>query len=165
MTTERVLVGVGSNLDREQNVVGAVRRLRQVFGRLRCSPVYDSVSVGFDGNNFLNLVVLFDTDLPIREVIKTLRAIEDSMGRDRSQPRFSDRVIDLDILLYGELVMYETGVQVPRHEILENSFVLRPMQDLIPDSIHPVAGESYASLWQRMSQQSNVLQPVFLDLD
>ncbi len=165
MSTERVLVGVGSNLNREQNIVEAVRRLREVFGQLRCSPVYDSASVGFQGNNFLNLVVLFETGLPVREVIGKLRAIEDSMGRDRSQPRFSDRVIDLDILLYGELVLDETGVQVPRHEILENGFVLRPLQDLIPDSIHPVAGESYVSLWQRMSQQGNALQRIGLDLD
>ena len=163
--TEQVVVGLGSNLNREQNIIEAVRRLRQVFGSLRCSPVYDSKSVGFEGHNFLNLVALFGTSLTVREVVSELRAIEDEMGRDRSKPRFSDRVIDLDILLYGDLVLNEPGIQVPRDEILHNSFVLRPIQDLIPELIHPQAGESYASLWQRMASTADTLRQVTLDLD
>ena len=112
--SERVVVGLGSNLNRESNIVEAVKRLRTVFGYVECSPVYDSVSVGFEGNNFLNLAVLFDTTLAVRDVISLLRSIEDDMGRDRSKPRFSDRVIDLDILLYGDLILNEPGVQVPQ---------------------------------------------------
>ena len=87
------------------------------------------------------------------------------MGRDRSKPRFSDRVIDLDILLYGDLVMNEPGVQVPRDEILQNSFVLRPIQDLIPEAIHPQAGQTYADLWQHMSERADGLLEVQLAFD
>lgn len=163
--SEKVVVGLGSNLEREHNIIEAVRRLRKIFGSVECSPVYDSVSVGFEGNNFLNLAVLFDTSLAVREVIKILRSIEDEMGRDRSKPRFSDRLIDLDILLYGDLVMNEPGVQVPRDEILQNSFVLRPIQDLIPEAIHPLAGQTYADLWQGMAPQANSLQQVQLVFD
>ena len=161
---EQVVVGLGSNLNREHNIIEAVQRLRDVFGTLRCSPVYDSISVGFEGNNFLNMVVIFEAGMAVHEVVKILRSIEDGMGRDRSKPRFSDRVIDLDILLYGNQVIDEAGIQVPRHEILENSFVLRPMQDLIPESIHPVAGQSYASLWQNMSCRASALREVEIDL-
>ncbi len=161
---QQVVVGLGSNLNREKNIIEAVQRLREIFGHLRCSPVYDSQSVGFDGNNFLNMAVLFEVEMEARQVVENLRAIEDTMGRDRSKPRFSDRIIDLDILLYGNLVTDEKGLQVPRHEILENSFVLRPMRDLIPDAIHPSAGESYAVLWQRMAGRANPLQEVMLDL-
>ncbi len=87
------------------------------------------------------------------------------MGRDRSKPKFSDRVIDLDILLYGDLVMNEPGVQVPRHEILQNSFVLRPIQDLMPLAIHPQAGQSYADLWQTMAPTAAYLHEVQLAFD
>ncbi len=73
--TERVVVGLGSNLDREKNIIEAVQRLRTIFGSVECSPVYDSASVGFEGNNFLNLAVLFDTGLGIRDVIQRLRSI------------------------------------------------------------------------------------------
>lgn len=163
--SERVVVGLGSNLDRENNITEAVRRLRAIFGSVECSPVYDSASVGFEGNNFLNLAVLFNTSLGVRDVIEQLRAIEDQMGRDRSKPKFSDRVIDLDILLYGNLVMNEPGVQVPRHEILQNSFVLRPIQDLIPQVIHPQAGQSYADLWLSMAPDAAYLQEVKLVFD
>ncbi len=163
--TERVVVGLGSNLNREKNIIEAVKRLRAIFGSVECSPVYDSASVGFEGNNFLNLAVLFDTSLGIRDVIQQLRSIEDVMGRDRSKPKFSDRVIDLDILLYGSLVMNEPGVQVPRHEILQNSFVLRPIQDLMPLAIHPQAGQSYADLWQTMAPTAAYLHEVQLTFD
>lgn len=148
--THRVYVGLGSNVDRENNILFAIREMRQVFGRLELSPVYESEAVGFDGGDFLNLVVGFETAKPVRDVVLALRAIEDRQGRDRSLPRFSHRSIDLDILSYDDLQIDEPGLQIPRKEILENSFVLRPLQDIAAGTLHPVLKQSYAELWAEM---------------
>ena len=89
-------------------------------------------------------------DIDVREVVLALREIEDQQGRDRTLPRFSHRPIDLDILTYDDLEIDEEGIQIPRHEILINAFVLRPLQDLAPHTLHPLAKKSYRELWQAM---------------
>lgn len=150
----RVYVGIGSNLDRETRIREAVSALRLRFRTIAVSPVYDTEAVGFDGSNFLNLVVGFDTDESIESVIKAFRQIEDELGRDRSVPKFGSRSIDLDILLYGDLTRHESGIQVPRAEILQNAFVLKPLQDLAPERLHPETGESFELLWKRMEPEA-----------
>ena len=147
----RVYVGLGSNVDRETRLRQAVDALRKHFGALSLSPVYDSAAVGFDGFDFLNLVAGFDTELEVEQVAAIFRDIENELGRDRSLPKFSSRSIDLDILTYGDMVLDLPGIRLPRPEILENAFVLKPLQDLAPDTLHPECGETYAVLWQRMA--------------
>ncbi len=149
-----VYVGLGSNVDREKNILLALRAMRRVFGRLELSPVYESVAVGFEGDDFLNLVAGFETDSDVHDVVHELREIEDRLGRDRSLPRYSHRSIDLDILTYDALEMDEPGIQIPRHEILVNAFVLRPLQDLAPDVLHPVVKKRYRELWQAMEPEA-----------
>ena len=148
--SERVYVGLGSNQDRDDKIRGAVAELRAQFGQIEVSPIYDSAAVGFDGSDFLNLVVGFDTELSLPAVITRFRQIEDRLGRVRSAKKFASRPIDLDILLYGDTVTEGHGIRIPREEILENAYVLKPLQDLDPDGLHPEAGETYALLWQRM---------------
>ena len=148
--TARVFISLGSNLDREKNILLAVKELRQVFGNLELSPVYESKAVGFDGGDFLNLVVSFSTAKPVRDVVRALRAIEDRQGRNRKLPRYSHRSIDLDILTYDDLQIDEPGLQIPRKEILQNAFVLRPLQDIAAGLLHPVLKQSYAELWAKM---------------
>ena len=160
----RVYVSLGSNLDREAKIRQAVAMLREHFGRIELSPVYDSVAVGFDGSNFLNLVAGFDTDFGVEDVALIFRDIEDRLGRDRTLPKFASRPIDLDILVYDELVLDIPGIRIPRPEILQNAFVLKPLQDIAPDSLHPEKGESYALLWQHMAVSAPRLVPVTLDL-
>jgi len=147
---QRVYVGLGSNVDRETRLRQAVAGLRRIFGEVEVSPVYDSDAVGFDGFDFLNLVAGFDTELTIERVVDAFHEIENRLGRDRSLPKFASRSIDLDILTYGDLVMDRAGIRVPRAEILENAYVLKPLQDLAPNSRHPETGDTYAELWQRM---------------
>ena len=149
--SSRVYIGLGSNVEREKNIVLALSEMRQVFGELELSPVYESAAVGFDGSDFLNMVAGFQTENNVGEVVLALRAIEDGLGRDRSQPRFSPRPIDLDILTYGDHQIDQPGIQIPRHEILENSFVLKPLQDIAPDEIHPVVGKTFRELWLAMA--------------
>ena len=150
----RVYVSLGSNLDREAMIRGAVAALRERFGDIAVSPVYDTTSVGFDGNNFLNLVVGLDTDLGIESVVGEFRAIEDRLGRDRNMPRYGNRLIDLDMLTYGDSVITEGRVKIPRPEILEHAYVLRPLQDIAGKESHPEVGESYRDLWRRMEQSA-----------
>jgi 2-amino-4-hydroxy-6-hydroxymethyldihydropteridine diphosphokinase len=163
--THRVYVGLGSNVDRENNILLAIREMRQVFGRFELSPVYESEAVGFDGGDFLNLVVGFETAKPLRDVVLALRAIEDRRGRDRSLPRFSHRSIDLDILSFDDLQIDEPGLQIPRKEILENSFVLRPLQDIAAGILHPVLKQSYAELWAEMEPGAIATRVFKLALD
>jgi 2-amino-4-hydroxy-6-hydroxymethyldihydropteridine diphosphokinase len=159
-----VYLGLGSNLDRENRICQAVGALRQRFGEIRLSPVYDSAAVGFDGSNFLNLVAAFQSPLEVEAVAADFRAIEDELGRDRSLPKFASRPIDLDILLYGDLVLDVAGIRVPRPEILVNAFVLKPLQDIAPRRLHPETGQSYASHWQAMAPSAPRLDVIPMDL-
>ncbi len=163
--SNRVYIGLGSNVDRGKNILLAIIEMRKLFGELELSPVYETAAVGFDGNDFLNMVAGFDTDNDVDEVVKSLRAIEDNLGRDRSLPRFSPRPIDLDILTYDELELDVPGIQIPRHEILHNSFVLKPLQDIAPDALHPVEGKTYRQLWREMEPKAGRIDVYLLDLE
>lgn len=162
--SERVYVGLGSNQDRENRIRLAVADLRGRFGEIELSPVYDSAPVGFEGDNFLNLVAAFDTGQSLPAVIAAFRKIEDRLGRERRRSKFVSRLIDLDILLFGDSVTEGHGIRIPRGEILENAFVLRPLQDIAPERLHPETGESYAELWARMAPHAPRLDRYPLDL-
>ena len=163
--TALVYVGLGSNVEREFNLRNAVSEMRQGFGELQLSPVYDSAAVGFEGCNFLNLVAGFNTDLGVEAVVQNLRAIEDKLGRDRNQPMFSRRTIDLDILTYDALIMDQGGIQIPRREILSNGFVLKPLRDLAPETLHPEIGESYKTIWAQMAPDAPTLDEFPLNFE
>mgnify|MGYP001813970716 CR=1 FL=1 len=160
----RVYVSLGSNVDREVKIRQAVAMLRVHFDGIELSPVYDSAAVGFDGSDFLNLVAGFDTELGVEDVASIFRDIEDRLGRDRTQPKFASRPIDLDILIYDDLVLDIPGIHIPRPEILHNAFVLKPLQDIAPHGLHPEKGESYAALWGQMAVTAPRLDLVTLDL-
>jgi len=147
----RVWISVGSNIDRERSVRAALRELRQLFGDLVLSPIYETEAVGFDGDAFLNLVVGVDTARAPGELHRLLRDIEASHGRQRSGVRFDARTLDLDVLTYGDAVTDEGGKQLPRDEILKYAFVLGPLADVAPDERHPQDGRSYHELWRDFS--------------
>lgn len=161
----RVFIGVGSNVDREQNLPKGVKALRAAFGNIRCSTVWDNPAVGFDGDPFLNLVVAFDTSRTASDIAAQLDRIERSFGRTRSGDRkLLARALDLDLLLYGDQVLDADGVRVPRSEILEYAFVLAPLAELAPDAVHPTAGRTYKALWDAFDGDKTVLQKAELDL-
>ena len=158
-----VYVGAGSNVEPERHLRAALIALADRYGVLRLSPLYENQPVGFDGDNFLNLVIAFDTDDDIVAVNASLAKIEAASGRARASGKFAPRTLDLDLLLYGDLADPE-GAGIPRDEILEYAFVLKPLADVAPDEIHPEEGVSYAELWRRFSGERGGLREVPLDL-
>ncbi|MCP4076183.1 MAG: 2-amino-4-hydroxy-6-hydroxymethyldihydropteridine diphosphokinase [Gammaproteobacteria bacterium] len=156
--TSQVTISLGSNINPELNIRLAIDELKLQYGELIISPVYQTAAVGFDGEDFLNLVVSFNTLIPVQDIAAELKKIEDEIGRDRSQPKFSSRSIDLDLLTYDELVLDEPGVQVPRYEILQNAFVLKPLSDIQGSALHPEQHKTYHQLWSEMEDHADRIE-------
>ncbi len=145
----RVHIGIGSNIDRENSIRGAVRELAVHYGPLTLSPVYESKAHGFEGDNFYNLVAGFDTAEPIERIKETLSHIELRFGRSRRENRFSARTLDLDLLLYDDIVRHDSQANLPHPDIQRYAFVLRPLADIAPDLRHPETGLSCARMWEQ----------------
>lgn len=157
-----VFVGMGSNVEPEAHLRRALTALEQRFGPLRRSTAYRNPAVGFDGNDFINLVVAFETAAAVTDVALALSDIENDSGRDRSAPKFAPRSLDLDLLLYGDSVNPDGTPSLPREEILDRVFVLGPLAELAPDRVHPTEGRTYAELWADFPGDKTVLVPVRL---
>jgi 2-amino-4-hydroxy-6-hydroxymethyldihydropteridine diphosphokinase len=145
----RVHIGIGSNIDRENSIRGAVRELAAHYGPLTLSPVYESKAHGFEGNNFYNLVAGFDTEESIEHIKETLSHIESRFGRSRRENRLSARTLDLDLLLYADIVRHDSQVNLPHPDIQRYAFVLRPLADIAPDLRHPETGLTCARMWEQ----------------
>ena len=158
----QVYVSIGSNIDKKKNISGCLKALAEHFGALVLSPIYESEAVGFEGDNFYNLVAKFKTSLSVGELNEKLKAIEDQYGRKRTGPKFSGRTLDIDILTYDNLVGDIDGVQLPRDEITKNAFVLLPMNDIAADELHPELQVTYGRLWFFFDKESQSLWPVEL---
>ena len=156
----RVYISIGSNIDKEASIRKGVADMQAVFGELELSSIYQSEAVGFDGDDFFNLVAAFDTSEEVLTVSRQLHEIEDKNGRDRSGPRFSSRTLDLDLLVYDDLITEENGLEIPRGEILENAFVLWPLAEIAPELKHPVTGKTYHQLWDAFDKTREKLYPV-----
>jgi 2-amino-4-hydroxy-6-hydroxymethyldihydropteridine diphosphokinase len=143
----RAYLSLGSNIDAERWLAEAVSELRARFGALDVSPVYRSAAVGFEGPDFFNLAVGLESDLDPEALNDWLHAMEDRHGRIRGGDRYASRTLDVDIVLYDDLVLSGAGhLQLPRGE-LRHAFVLKPMADIAPDVRHPVNGQTMAALW------------------
>ncbi len=144
----RVYVSIGSNIDKEKNVPSSVKALQTHFGELDISNVYETKSVGFDGDDFHNLVVGFDTDEAPLEISQVLKKIESDHDRTRGKEKFESRTLDLDQLLYGDLVMQMDGVNLPHPDILRYNFVLKPLTELAGEVEHPEEEKTINELWE-----------------
>jgi 2-amino-4-hydroxy-6-hydroxymethyldihydropteridine diphosphokinase len=159
MTAVRVHVSVGSNEDPRLHIPRGLAALERTVGPLLRSPVYRNPAVGFAGEDFFNLVVSFETILPLDEIAQCLRDIERTEGRTRGEARFAPRTLDLDVLTYGTACIETERLRLPRADILEYAFVLKPLADNAPDEAHPVLGQSYATLWAAFDKSGLVLDP------
>jgi 2-amino-4-hydroxy-6-hydroxymethyldihydropteridine diphosphokinase len=144
----RVYVSIGSNIDRERNIAAALRLLESAFGPLEQSSVYESDAVGFTSAPFYNLVVGFDTSQTPRAIQAALHRMEEASGRVRTTS-LSARTLDLDLLLYDDLVTTAHGMVLPREDITRYAFVLAPLAEIAGTRRHPVTGDRFADLWAR----------------
>jgi 2-amino-4-hydroxy-6-hydroxymethyldihydropteridine diphosphokinase len=144
----RVLILLGSNIDRENSFCQAALRLSELVRVIAFSPVYETEPVGdLNQTCFLNAAALIETDLePVRLKNDILHRIEGKLGRVRGPNKNAPRTIDLDIVLYGDRVCSVEGRPVPDPDLLQYAHVAGPVADLVPDWVHPEAGETLETI-------------------
>ncbi|MGA7966659.1 MAG: 2-amino-4-hydroxy-6-hydroxymethyldihydropteridine diphosphokinase [Gammaproteobacteria bacterium] len=162
MPEVRAYIGVGSNIDPERHIPAGLRALQNAFGALDISPAYRSPPLGFKGADFINCVAGIDCDLGIAALIGTLKTLESNAGR-QSQTTAGSRELDLDLLLYGKQVIHSEEIILPRPDVLEYAFVLRPLAELAPTFTHPVTGHTLAWHWDNFTGEAVALAPIALN--
>ena len=159
-----VYLGLGSNVAPEKNLKRGIQELRDRYGSLETSAVYRSSAIGFEGDDFWNLVVRMQSDdLPL-SICAQIEIIHNAAGRERGSKKWASRTLDIDLLLYNDLICDEQPVRVPREDILKYSFVLRPMAELAPNVLHPVTGKTMLEHWQEFDASSHPLTMLNIEL-
>ena len=156
MISPTAYLSLGSNVSPEKNIQFALDQLSKIFGKVVSSSTYVTESVGFEGSDFLNLVVRINTDLDPSELIDKLHLIEEMTGRVTGTKAFNDRTLDIDVLIYDDLV--DLSLNIPRDEILKYGFVLEPLAELYPDGIHPIEKITFLELWNRLKESLDTSQ-------
>jgi len=160
----RVFVAAGSNVDAGRNLRLASDELVKEFGQVDFSPAYQNVAAGFEGDDFINFVAAFDTDLSVREVVAELQRIEAMCGRERNAPKWAPRSMDLDILLFGDMVCDEPGLVLPRPDLVRRPYMLGPIADIAPEVVHPTLGKTLGRLWREFDREAHHMERVELAL-
>ena len=158
----RVFVAAGSNVEPLGNLRRALDVLAGHYPGLRCSGAYRNSAVGFEGEDFVNLVVGFETDDDVRSVLRHLHEAEAACGRARNAPKWAPRAMDLDILLFGDAVLDEPGLELPRPDLVRRAYMLGPMAELAPELRHPTLGATMRELWAAFDRDAHPMQPVEL---
>ncbi len=150
-------LGLGSNAEPGIHLGIAIDWLGREFQQLALSPIYRSAAVGFAGKDFINLVARIETNSSPTTLKQQLIEIEDANGRLRDVPKFSDRTLDIDILLFDDQVSDCPELILPREEILLYAHVLRPLAELAPDLVHPRVGKPMAEIWEKFKGKRDYL--------
>lgn len=160
----QVFISVGSNLDKEKHIQLVINELAQQFGKLTLSSIYESPAVGFSGPNFYNLVVGFNSKLSAQLLAKQIKNIENRYSVSEQPHTLRSRTLDLDFLLYGDLINFEQDLELPSSDIIKYAFVLRPLAEIAGSNYHPMIGQTFLDLWVTFNQQALHLKPVELTL-
>lgn len=155
-----VYVAAGSNIQPELNLRSAISALKRRLGDLRISRAYRNQAVGFEGPDFINLVIGFETELTLTEVLSVLQAVEGLCGRPRKAPKFEPRSMDLDLLLYGDMVCATHAITLPRPDLIQKAYMLGPLAELAPDLLHPTLKQTIAELWKGFDQAAHPMTQV-----
>ena len=158
-----VYLGLGSNESPDINLSIAIRELTARYGELKRSAVYRGAAVGFDGADFLNLVVSLQSNQSPLDICGEIELIHNLAGRVREGNKWESRPLDIDLLLYDDLVSDKRPVRVPRDDILQYSFVLRPIAELAPALLHPLTGSTVLEHWQNFDSKNQPLEKVNVD--
>lgn len=148
---QTVFVSIGTNINAEANMLLVKESLNSLFDVIY-SSIYKTPAEGFEGEDFLNSVCKFDTDKNPQELRTLLKNIEKDMGRTFTQKGMSNRVIDLDLILYGDFQINRNGLELPSSDIEKYKFVLEPLAEIAPDYLHPVLKKSYKDLFESSFQ-------------
>jgi 2-amino-4-hydroxy-6-hydroxymethyldihydropteridine diphosphokinase len=160
-----VYVAAGSNVDPERHLRIAAKEIARVFPGARFSGAYRNAAVGFEGEDFINFVVGFSTELPVEAVVAELQRIEGLCGRTRDAPKWAPRSMDLDILVFGDRVCDLPGLVLPRPDLLKRPYMLGPMAELAPDFLHPTRLSTMAQLWENFDRAAHSMVRVEIGLD
>ena len=161
----QVFVALGSNIEPAIRMPQAARALRHIFPDARFSRCYSNPAFGFKGPDFVNAVAGFNTTMSIAMLLAVLRQIEAQCGREASAPKWEPRAMDLDLLLYGDVVGTGPGYTLPRPDLPKRAYMLGPLAQLAPDWIYPPAGPTINELWQQFPHGERALVPLALDLN
>ncbi|HVY24154.1 MAG TPA: 2-amino-4-hydroxy-6-hydroxymethyldihydropteridine diphosphokinase [Steroidobacteraceae bacterium] len=157
-----VYVAVGSNIDPQLNIQTALSALKRRIGNFTASRAYRNASQGFEGPEFINMVIGFETELTLTEVLSILQAVEGLCGRPRKAPKFAPRTLDLDLLLYGDMVCSTPAVTLPRPDLIKRAYMLGPLAEIAPNRMHPTLKQTIGDLWKEFGQTTHTLAPVAL---
>lgn len=151
----RVFLGLGSNIDAENNLQGGLQRLASDYFLVKESPWYKSPALGFDGPDFINLVVeiVVEDGLSVAELSEQLKKIEADFGRAANAVKYSSRHLDIDILMFDDLVADFERMALPRADIWQYAFVLKPLLDIFPDGLCPKNNKPLADYWPEVADQ------------
>lgn len=159
----KVYLGLGSNIDPGKYLSLGIRELARRYGTLEVSNIYRSKPVGFDGDDFLNLVVGMETECSPEEIHDSIEELHELANRRRNETRFSPRTLDIDLLLYDDLIINDGALHIPREDILEYSFVLCPLAEIAPQLKHPLTGKRIADHWAEFDHDSQPLAVASID--
>ena len=161
----RVYVAIGSNVEPERWFPLAARELRRRFSGVRFSCCYRNPAYGFDGADFINAVAGFDTANAADSVLADCHEIEALCGRRRDDPKWAPRVMDVDLLLYGDTVAETTAFRLPRPDLLRRCYMLGPLAEIAPELRHPTTGRTIADHWQELAREPHTLESTPLSLN
>ena len=159
-----VYVAAGSNVEPERNLARACAEIAASWPDARFSRGFRNVAVGFDGTDFINLVVGFSPGQTIEAVITRLREIETICGRPRNAPKWASRAMDLDVLLFGDRIERTAEYTLPRPDLLKRPYMLGPMAEIAPEVMHPTANKSVGELWKEFDRGGHEMTPVSIEL-
>ncbi len=158
-------VAIGGNVEPERWLPLAARELRRRFPGTRFSSCYRNPAYGFAGDDFINAVAGFYTELPADAVLAHCHEIEALCGRRRDDPKWAPRVMDIDLLLYGNLVAETATYRLPRPDLLRRCYMLRPLAEIAGEFIHPLTGRRIADHWRELALEPHTLERLALDLN
>ena len=158
MKTE-IFLGLGTNLgEREENLKKALTMIGELIDKVvLCSSVYETEPWGFNSENeFLNMALMLRTDMKPSGLFGRILMIEAQSGRYRVGKGYTSRIIDIDILLYGNKIIDKAGLKIPHPLIQERKFVLVPLCDIAGEMMHPVLNKTFSALLKECKDKKGV---------